>query len=183
MVDDRLLEGIDLAPTTLVIGGAPLPPKMQGRPIFGEPKQYAFWGRDRCDETAMRIRTVRDSRYRYIRNFTPEVPFLAPNGYKERQYPVWNLLKQLHAAGKLTPAQEFLCQPTMPPEELYDLQTDPWEIHNLASVPEHEATVKRLRGVLEQWIEDSKDQGRVAEPPGTRTGGNAAAKKRKRNAK
>ncbi|MEI6646737.1 MAG: hypothetical protein WCP12_11950 [bacterium] len=45
------MEGIDFAPTTLAIAGVPLPPKMQGRPIFGEPKQYVFWGRDRCDET------------------------------------------------------------------------------------------------------------------------------------
>jgi N-sulfoglucosamine sulfohydrolase len=48
-------------------------------------------------------------------------------------------------------------------EELYDLQADPWEIHNLATVPEHQETLKRMRGVLEKWIEDSNDQGRVAE--------------------
>ena len=180
--DRRLLEGIDLAPTMLDIAGAPLPPKMQGRPIFGtragEAKQYVFWGRDRCDETVMRIRTVRDERYRYIRNFTPDTPFLAANAYKERAYPVWNLLKELHAAGKLTPAQEFLCQPQMPAEELYDLQSDPWETHNLAAAPEHRDTVQRLRGVLQQWIEDSNDQGRIVEPPGTATGNNAAPEQR-----
>ncbi len=99
----------------------------------------------------MRIRTVRDERYRYIRNFTPETPFLAPNKYKEESYPVWNLLKELHAQGKLTPAQEFLCQPRMPDEELYDLQNDPYEIHNLAasSQPEYQAELKKLRALLD----------------------------------
>ena len=182
-VEDRLVQGIDLAPTTLAIAGVPLPPKMEGRPVFGEPKQYVFWGRDRCDETVMRIRTVRDSRYRYIRNFTPDTPFLAPNAYKEKQYPVWNLLKELHAAGKLTPAHEFLCQPKMPVEELYDLQTDPWEIHNLAGDPKHEETLKRLRTVLEKWIEDSNDQGRFAEPPGAATEKAAGQPGKKRKGK
>ena len=171
--DDRLLEGIDLAPTMLAVAGAARPPKMQGRVFLGdgcEPlRQYAFGARDRCDETVMRIRTVRDGRYRYIRNFTPEKPFLSPNAYKERSYPVWNLLKELHAEGKLTPAQEFLCRPAMPAEELYDLQADPHEIHNLAasSRPEHQAALVRLRAVLEKWIEDTGDEGRVFEPAAT----------------
>lgn len=182
-VDDRMIHGIDLAPTMLALAGAPKPPKMQGRIFLGdrcEPdREYVFGYRDRCDETAMRIRSVRDDRYRYIRNFTPEVPFLAPNAYKERQYPVWNLLKELHAQGKLTPPQEFLCAPRMPDEELYDLQADPWEIRNLATSdkPEHQAELKKLRAVIEQWIVDTDDQGRFPEPAGVATGSNAAAKK------
>lgn len=119
------------------------------------------------DETVARFRTVRDVRYRYIRNFMPERPLLQANQYKERSYPVWNLLKELDAQGKLTPAQKFLAAPHMPAEELYDLENDPHEIHNRAgsSKPEHEAALKRLRGVLEKWIEASNDQGRIPEPP------------------
>ena len=170
-VDDRLIEAIDFAPTMLDIAGANKPEKMQGRVMFGEhadaPREYAFGARDRCDETVFRLRTVRDARWRYIRNFTPERPFLSPNEYKEKQYPVWNLLKELHAQGRLTPAQEFLCQPTMPPEELYDLDADPHEIKNLAAspAPEHQDALKKLRGVLEKWIVDTDDKGRIAEPP------------------
>jgi N-sulfoglucosamine sulfohydrolase len=168
-IDNRLLHGIDLAPTMLAIAGAAKPPKMQGQIFLGdrcEPdRQYVFSHRDRCDMTVMRIRTVRDDRYRYIHNFTPWVPFLADNEYKEQQYPVWNLLKELHAQGKLTPPQEFLCQPAMPEEELYDLQTDPWEIHNLAASgkTEHQAELKKLRGVLDKWIVDTDDKGRRME--------------------
>jgi arylsulfatase A-like enzyme len=193
-VDDRLIEAIDFAPTMLDIAGVAKPEKMQGRVMFGEhadaPREYAFGARDRCDETVFRLRTVRDARWRYIRNFTPERPFLSPNEYKEKQYPVWNLLKELHAQGKLTPAQEVLCQPTMPPEELYDLEADPFEIHNLApsATPEHQAALKRLRGVLEKWIVDTDDKGRIAEPPevvaakGATKPGGEIKPKRKRDA-
>jgi len=142
---------------------------MQGQVFLGEqavePRQYIFGARDRCDETVFRFRTVRDARYRYIRNFTPERPFLQANEYKEKQYPVWNLLKKLHEEERLTPAQEFLCAPHMPEEELYDLQSDPHEIRNLAQSRQHQAILKRLRGVLEKWIEESHDQGRELETP------------------
>jgi arylsulfatase A-like enzyme len=195
-VDDRLIEAIDFAPTMLDIAGAKKPDKMQGHIFLGEhaaPQQrYVFGARDRCDETVFRLRTVRDDRYRYIRNFTPERPFLQANDYKERSYPVWNLLKELDAQGQLTAAQTQLTALTMPPEELYDLKTDPYEIHNLVNSEEaqHQATRKRLRAVLEQWIEDTDDQGRFFEPPAvaaargaTKTGSDpsaTSAPKRKR---
>ena len=167
-VDDRLLMAIDLAPTMLDIAGVRKPAKMQGEiflgPKAGKPREYVFGARDRCDETVFRFRTVRDARYRYIHNFTPERPFLQTNDYKERSYPVWNLLKELNAAGKLTPAQAALCAATMPEEELYDLTNDPHEINNLAKSPEHQAVVKKLRRELDKWIKDSNDLGREMEP-------------------
>lgn len=167
-VDHRLLEAIDLAPTMLALAGATTPPKMQGRSFVGPgattSKEYIFGARDRCDMTVFRIRTVRDSRYRYIRNFTPDRPFLQYNEYKEKQYPAWTLLPKLQAAGKLTPPQEALCAPNMPAEELYDLDTDPHEIRNLAGSSEHAGTLKRFRGVLQNWIETTDDQGRILEP-------------------
>ena len=168
-VDQRFLHGIDLNATTLDIAGVTKPAKMQGQIFLGdkcEPdRRYVFGHRDRCDMTVMRLRTVRDERYRYIRNFTPWVPFLAFNEYKTQQYPVWSLLPKLHAEGKLTPVQDFMCQSTMPDEELYDLQNDPWELNNLArsDKPEVKEALTRLRGVLEKWIEDTDDQGRRME--------------------
>lgn len=168
-VDSRLLAAIDLAPTLLNIAGVKKPARMEGEIFLGEkaakPRTYVFGARDRCDETVFRFRTVRDSRYRYIRNFTPDRPFLQTNDYKERSYPVWNLLKELHAEGKLTPAQEYLCAPNMPPEELYDLQNDPDEIRNLVQSAEHQAVLARLRAALEDWITATGDRGAKPEPP------------------
>jgi N-sulfoglucosamine sulfohydrolase len=170
-VDDRLIAAIDLAPTMMEVAGVRKPAQMQGEIFLGEnaarPRQYAFGARDRCDETAFRFRTVRDARYRYIRNFTPDRPLLQPNQYKERQYPVWNLLKELDAQGKLNLMQKVLTAPTMAPEELFDLDRDPYEIENLvnSTKPEHRAALKQLRATLEKWIVESNDQGRTPEPP------------------
>src|SRR5262249_50878132 len=158
-VDDRLIAAIDFLPTLLdVAAGASRPTAMQGEIFLGDhataPRRYVFGARDRCDETVFRFRTVRDDRYRYIHNFMPERPFLQPNDYKERSYPVWNLIKELASQGKLTPVQAVLAAPHMPPEELYDVLEDPYQIHNLAesSQPEHQAAKQRLSGELERWI-------------------------------
>jgi len=171
-VSDQIMEAIDIPATLIDIAGAPKPTAMQGRILFGEhagvARAFAFGARDRCDETVFRFRTVRDARYRYIKNFLPERPFLQANAYKERQYPVWNLIKTLGAQDQLTPWQNFFyLSPTMPPEELYDMENDPWSMHNLAvsAQPEHLAALAQLRLALEKWITDSDDQGRFKESP------------------
>jgi N-sulfoglucosamine sulfohydrolase len=166
-INTQLIESIDLAPTMLGFAGAAKPAKMQGRVFIGdraEPaREYAFGARDRCDETVFRFRTVRDARYRYIRNFTPDRPFLQKNDYKEKQYPMWNLIQELARENKLTPTQAVLAAPTMPEEELYDLETDPHEVKNVARSPQHAEVLKRLSGVLDKWIVETDDKGRTPE--------------------
>jgi N-sulfoglucosamine sulfohydrolase len=167
-VDPRLHSSIDLAPTMLEFAGAEKPVKMEGDIFLGrrsaQPRTYVFGARDRCDETVFRFRTVRDERYRYIHNFTPERPFLQTNAYKETSYPVWNLLKELHAQGKLTAVQAALCAPNMPAEELYDLEKDPYQVQNLATDPAHQKILLRLRKAVEGFIQKTGDKGQIPEP-------------------
>ncbi|GAF84182.1 unnamed protein product [marine sediment metagenome] len=54
---------------------------------------------------------------------------------------------------------------TRPEEELYDLQSDPYEINNLAEDPKHQETLEKLRGILDKWIEETGDQGGIPEDP------------------
>ncbi|HEX6985937.1 MAG TPA: sulfatase/phosphatase domain-containing protein, partial [Planctomycetaceae bacterium] len=168
-VTDRIVEAIDLAATTLDVAGIEKPAAMQGRILFGEnaepPRDAAFGARDRCDETVFRIRTIRTPRYRYIRNFDPEKPFLLLNRYKETSYPTIPLIRSLYAEGKLDAVQARLASPeARPAEELYDLEADPHEVNNLAASPEHQETLRELRRRLERWIEETHDQGRTPEP-------------------
>src|SRR5262245_6058469 len=77
-VRDDLRAFLDFAPTVLTIAGMKPPERMQGQVFLGDtakPRKYVFAARDRMDETFDRIRSVRDQRYRYIRNYYPELPY------------------------------------------------------------------------------------------------------------
>jgi len=50
-----------------------------------------------------------------------------------------------------------------PAEELYDTWTDPYEIKNLAGDPNYESELKRLRRVLDRWLHEVGDMGRISE--------------------
>lgn len=166
-VCDWLISAIDIPATSMTLAGVALPEKFQGRPFLGpgaKGREFIVGARDRCDETVDRIRCVRTGRYKYIRNFYPERPYTQPNAYKERQYPVLPLMRELHAQGKLTAVQELFMAPRRPAEELYDLKADPHEIHNLAASPEHQKVLEDLRAKLDAWIRETGDQGETPEP-------------------
>lgn len=165
-VRDDLVSFIDFAPTVLSIAGVAVPPRMQGQVFLGDKRakdrEYIFATRDRMDETFDRIRGVRDKRFKYIRNFHPELPYAQVNAYNE-QNPTMRVWRQLHAAGKLTGAPEAFFAPTKPREELYDTDADPDEIRSLAADPKYKKILERMRGVLDKWIKDTKDLGEVPE--------------------
>jgi len=168
-VSDELISLIDLTATTLAMAGIEKPVMMQGRRIFGDdltpPRRYVFSARDRIDETVIRQRSVRGPRYHYIRNFTPDAGFVSLNRYKEKCFLVKPLMRQLAAEGKLTGAPAELMKP-FPAEQLYDTQTDRYEVRNLAesSDPDHRQALVAMRAALETWMAETRDRGGIAEP-------------------
>ena len=169
IVNDQVISLLDITATTLWMAGIERPPLMQSRVFLGDrpdrPRTYAFSARDRIDETVVRQRSVRDSRYHYIRNFTPGAGFPTLNRYKEKCFLVKPLMRQLAAQGKLTGPPADLMNP-FPKEMLYDTQADPYEIENLADSddPQHQAALLRLRAALDTWIADTGDLGEWPEP-------------------
>jgi uncharacterized sulfatase len=166
-VCEDLVNLIDLAPTLLSLAGVKIPTYMQGRVLLGhgraEAREYVFGGRNRMDLSSNDyIRTVRDRRYRYIRNFTPQVPYAQRIEYMEKM-PIMQEWRRLHAEGKLTGAQKLFFRHPKPAEELYDLVTDPHEVNNLAESRDQQAVLKRMRTMLEKWIKDTGDLGGVPE--------------------
>lgn len=165
-VNDELISTIDLAPTWMTIAGVDVPDYVQGQVFLGPDargRDYIVAARDRCDETDDRVRCVRTKRYKYIRNFFPERPYTYFNAYKKFQYPVLTLMEVLGARGELTPEQVRFMAPTRPAEELYDLQSDPHEIHNLADDAEYQEILVDLRAKLDEWIEETGDKGALPE--------------------
>jgi arylsulfatase A-like enzyme len=168
-VNDQVISLLDITATTLQIAGIPRPLGMQSRVFLGEdtdpPRTYAFSARDRIDETVLRIRSVRDKRYHYVRNYTPGEGFASLNRYKEKCFAVKPLMRELYASGELTGAAAELMEP-LPYEQLYDTMNDPHEINNLAEsdTPEHQEALIRLRAALDTWIAETGDQGQWLEP-------------------
>jgi uncharacterized sulfatase len=157
---------LDIAPTFLAAAGAEVPARMQGR-VFAGPKAqpappYVYSARDRMDEAYDRIRAVRGERYRYIRNFHPELPYAQYINYRD-EMPIMKDWRRLAFEGKLNPVQMQFFARTKPQEELYDLETDRHEIKNLASSPEHQEMLVTMRKALDQWIVDTKDMGAIPE--------------------
>lgn len=168
---DELVSLLDVTATTLEAAGVERPKMMHGRNLLGEqvdaPREFVVSARDRIDETALRIRTVRDGRYRYIRNFAPGPTFASLNRYKEKCFLVMPLMRELQTAGKLNGPQMELMQRRGPSEELYDLEADPHELHNLAAAtdPAHRGALLRLRGILDAWMIETNDRGAIPESP------------------
>ncbi len=157
-----LVEHIDVAALTLAGAGLPHPPAMQAQPILAagyRPRDAVFAARDRCDETVDHLRSVRTDRFLYIRNGHPHRPLLQPNAYKDRK----SILETLHArrrAGTLDPvAERLLFSPSRPAEELYEYQTDRWQLTNLAADPAYQNTLADHRQRLDAWRSATRDPG------------------------
>lgn len=163
-VSDELITFLDLSATAVDLAGVKVPESFDGQVIVGPrkaaPRKYVPAARDYMDETYDRIRSVRDARYRYIRNYAPELPYAQIIGYMEigRTMQVW---RKWNAAGKLNDVQKIFFAPTKPKEELYDTENDPYEIRNIADDPKNAAKLAELRAACEAWVEKMHDKGAI----------------------
>ncbi len=162
--DDRLVSLLDLAPTVLQIAGVAQPEHMHGRSLFSkeDARQYVHGARDRLDERFDLVRTVRSRKFRYVRNLMPWRPALQHVAYGE-QNETMKELRRLLAKGELAPASAQWFVTPRPPEELYDLESDPWEIHNLVNSADHKSVLEELRTECTRWQLDVRDAHLVPE--------------------
>ena len=156
---DRLVGFIDFAPTMLSLAGLEPPAHFQGRAFLGaheaEPNEVIFGFSDRMDERYDLVRSVRDKRYLYARNFLVDRPYGQRLSY-QMETPTTRVWLRLFQEGKLNEAQARFWQ-EKPSEELYDLENDPDLVNNLAASPDHEVERERLASRLRRQLLTIRD--------------------------
>ncbi len=172
-LDTRLVSFVDLGPTILRLAGARVPAYMHGRDLVqGEPRTYIYASRDRIDEVADRQRAVRDATFKYIRSWYPEQGGGHELAYRDN-IDMMREMRALYAQGKLDSVQRRWFEGPGE-EQLYDIDADPLELHNLAGDPGYAAQLERLRGALSAWQErvgDWSEQSEEAMVAGFNPGG------------
>jgi len=162
---NRLISFVDLAPTLLSITGIEIPKFMQGNAFLGKQKtkdpKYAYMFRGRMDERYDMSRSLRDNKYRYIRNYMPFRIYGQHLAYLW-QAPSIRSWEQAYLNGECTEIQSVFWN-TKPVEELYDTENDPWEINNLAYNPEYKEILERMRIENFRWMREVKDVGLIPE--------------------
>ena len=162
---DRLVSFVDLAPTILSLAGIQPPKWMQGAAFAGKHQtdepEYNYGLRGRMDERYDLVRSVRDKRYLYIRNYMPHRIYGQHLSYMF-ETPTTRVWQRLFTEGKLTEVQARFWQPKSA-EELYDLKRDAHQIHNLVDSPEHADVLEQLRGAHLEWARQIHDVGYLSE--------------------
>ncbi len=163
---DRLVSFVDLAPTLLSIIGVQPPEWMQGHAFAGKfqtaPQPFIHGFRGRMDERYDCVRSVTDGRYVYLRNYMPHLSQAQHVSY-QFETPTTVVWKKLFDAGRLTPEQSIFWQQPKAAEELYDLNSDPDDVHNLATSPDHAAALAKLRAAQEALALKIRDVGLLSE--------------------
>ncbi|QDV16824.1 Arylsulfatase [Gimesia panareensis] len=162
---DRLVSFVDFAPTLLSLAGIEPPKHMQGYAFLGQhqtkPQDYLFGFRGRMDERYDLVRSVRNKRYVYIRNYMPHKEYGQYLNYMF-QTPTTQVWKRMYDEGKLVPPQTYFWE-TKPAEELYDLQSDQDEVHNLVGSDKHLNVLNELREAQHQKLLAIRDLGFMPE--------------------
>lgn len=166
-VNEELVAFVDLAPTVLSIAGVEIPNNLQGQAFLGaqqaeKPREYVYGARDRMDERVDFIRSVRDKRYKYLRNYEWWKPYAQNINYMN-EMPTMKELRRLAAERKLTEPQKPFMAATKPREELYDCEADPYELKNSADDPAFRETLLRMRAAHEAWCSEIGDVGFLPE--------------------
>ncbi|MXW75081.1 MAG: sulfatase [Acidimicrobiaceae bacterium] len=165
-VSDQLVSSMDLGPSMLSVCGIQIPAHMHGQAFLGKtpaaPRQYIHASRDRHDSAYDRVRAVRDKRFKYLRNYYPQQPYVSWIPFRNA-HPIMGELMRLHVLDELDAVPRQFMANSRPVEELYDCVNDPHETLNLANDPEQRNTLERLRDECDRWLADVGDLGEVAE--------------------
>jgi N-sulfoglucosamine sulfohydrolase len=163
IVNDALISFIDLVPSFLEWSGAkgPASYELPGRSWLGILDRETAPERERVflSHTFHGVpmfypmRGIRTRRYKYIRNLFPEIQF--PHASDLWGSKTW---QEVERAGIERIGQRSLdAYLHRPPEELYDITSDPLEVRNLVGSKEHDTVLAELRSAVGAWRKQTND--------------------------
>lgn len=146
-VRNDVVSSLDITASILNFAHVKIPSYMTGKPIFNKnfKREYVYAARDLWDEVQEKSRAITSDKWAYIRNDKPQIPWDDHMAYTEFYRPALHIMRKLKAEDKLTANEKLFFAPTKPREELYNLQTDPEEFHNLANDPKCVNILKVMR--------------------------------------
>ena len=164
---DQLISLIDLAPTILSMANIQPPSWMEGHIFIGpdqdlDGRPYVYAARDRIDEQPDTVRAVRDNRFKYIRHYHPERPYVLPSDFRDHM-PLMRELIEQNESGQLKGPTTLWFRQHRDREELFDTLRDPYEISNLADDPIQATQLRKMRRALDDWLEENPDLGFLPE--------------------
>ncbi len=164
---NAIVEYVDVVPTFIDIAEAKAQGPLDGKsflPVLlgkkDKHKKYTF-----SQHTTRGIingsehygtRSVADGKYRYIWNLTPEATFKNART-NTKLFKHWQEIDTEHARRMVEKYQH------RPEIEFYDVENDPYCMHNLAEQPEYRKIMKRMRKALEKWMKECGDLGQETE--------------------
>ncbi|MBK5293409.1 MAG: sulfatase [Acidobacteriia bacterium] len=161
-VKEDLIAHVDLPVTWLEAAGIAKPAKMQGRSFLNLARGSGAYA-PRTEICAERnwhdnfdpIRAVRTHRHKLIFNAAPHFPYRP--AWDLEGSPTWKSYLEEARKGLLSEQHMRLLDPSRPILELYDLQADPNEFHNLAASPAHASVLAGMKMRLSKWMHDTLD--------------------------
>ncbi|BCU79790.1 heparan N-sulfatase [Luteolibacter sp. LG18] len=170
---NALVSPVDVLPTLVDVAGGKPPETIDGRSFAGvltgktqdlRERVYVTHSGD-GDFNVYPDRCVRDGRWKYILNLHPEFKFtshITKAGEAGSKY--WESWMKKAQDNPVAAAKVERYQ-RRPKEELYDLQGDPLELHNLAEEPAQADRLSSMRADLERWMNEQGDQRTVFGKP------------------
>ena len=137
-----LVSNIDVLPTLLESCGIPIPAHVQGRSLLG-PGRDAIFAEKTFHSYYDPMRCIRTRRHKYIRNFETAFAVEVPGDVQQG------------AIFRANPARYSTDRPNV--VELYDLETDPLEEHNLAGNQATRTVEDELDAALWDWMQETDD--------------------------
>lgn len=152
---DRSIGFEDFGPSVLGLAGVDVPEHMVGRDLLStgsEPKEFQFLFRTNHGSHYDPAHVVNDGRFHYIRFYRPHKPLGLRQHYQwgVPGYQAWDRAYR-NAPEELDPRHRQWFQPA-PSEMLFDLESDPWGMVNLAEDDAYAQELTRLSQALDEHL-------------------------------